>query len=386
MSLSKYYIYFLTLFPIIILSLIEPLFQEVFATPAFARQEIKDNPFDLVDVMTHERAFLGNQSIDIRRVNYFSDGRFLNATLWLLSQFNEKPSESSSNRISYGMYIDADSNEKTGWQGVDYQMEIAWQNGTWTRTLVEYSSLSDIRILEINRNYTGFFEKGGRFVLLSLNQDAIISPNKYKVIFYAAEENNDRSTQKMDFTNWVYIPPPEFVISASTNSIILRPGEEKIIEIQVNSTTGFEPTISFSAINQNGIGLNFKSNRVNIPSYGMATLPLEVKILGNATARPYTIHLIANATFQPNSLESLIEPESEKNSFMIPKKSENIIKQSNLIIEVLEPLSFEDKFSDSWNKIGAPLQFIYGVAAGIAPWIFNIIREKRKRRNSKISI
>jgi hypothetical protein len=362
-----------------------PLFHEVFASPSFARQEIRDNPFDLIDVMTQERSFLANQSIDIRRVNYFSNGTMLNATLWLLSPFNEKPSERSSDRISYGMYIDADSNGKTGWQGVDYQMEIAWQNETWSQTLVEYSSLSDIRILDINHNYTGFFEKGGRYVLLALDLDAIISPNKYKVIFYTAEENKEYSTQKMDFTSWVHIPPPEFVISASTNSIILRPEEEKTIEVQVNSTTGFEPTISFSAINQDGIDLNFKSNRVNVPSYGMATIPLDIKISGNAPARPYTIPFIANATFQPDSLESLIEARSsEENGLIIPQESENIIKQSNLIIEVLQPLSLEDKFSHFWGRMGGPIQFLYGIAIGVAPWIFNMIREKRKRKLSLV--
>ena len=51
---------------------------------------------------------IGDKVTDIQVVNYYSDGRFLNATLWL-GKFNKLgPSD---RRLNYGMYIDSDFNK-----------------------------------------------------------------------------------------------------------------------------------------------------------------------------------------------------------------------------------------------------------------------------------
>src|SRR6478609_1567291 len=71
------------------------------ASPSFVHQEIRDPFRDIIDIKclkdlpkgidankcehTHE----GNQSTDIIAVDYFSNGRFLNATIWLVSNINE---------------------------------------------------------------------------------------------------------------------------------------------------------------------------------------------------------------------------------------------------------------------------------------------------------
>ena len=106
----------------------------------------------------------------------------------------------------------------------------------------------------------------------------------------------------MDFTNWVHIPTPEFVINSRPNTIDLRPGEEKTFVVNVNSTTGFEPLVRLSAINLTGIELKFQHNQLHLPSYGLQTVPLQIKVSENATARPYLLHLFANATFPSESL------------------------------------------------------------------------------------
>ena len=109
----------------------------------------------------------------------------------------------------------------------------------------------------------------------------------------------------MDFTNWVHIPTPEFIIgSETTNTIELRPGEQKTFVVNVNSTTGFEPLVHLSAINLTGIELKFQHNQLHLPSYGLQTIPLQIKVSENATARPYLLNLFANATFPSESLIS----------------------------------------------------------------------------------
>ena len=47
---------------------------------------------------------------DITSVDYFSDGKTLNATLWLLFPFKEVP---PMHEVDYGMFIDTNFNSKT---------------------------------------------------------------------------------------------------------------------------------------------------------------------------------------------------------------------------------------------------------------------------------
>jgi hypothetical protein len=86
------------------------------------------------------------------------------------------------------MLIDADSNQATGKDGVDYQVELQWNNKykTWIKFFTEYSSEGYRRELSTDTNYTHFFEgEVGHYVLLSANLNAMSFPNKYKVMFYS---------------------------------------------------------------------------------------------------------------------------------------------------------------------------------------------------------
>jgi hypothetical protein len=44
----------------------------------------------------------------------------------------------------------------------------------------------------------------------------------------------------VDTTNWVIIPPPEFKISANPSSIVLRPGEEKNVQLQIQGNADLQ--------------------------------------------------------------------------------------------------------------------------------------------------
>jgi hypothetical protein len=351
-------------------------------SPTFPRQETKDEPVDWIDMSTQDRTITGNRYTDIRRVNYFSDGNILNATLWIKAG-PDRISSNYENVVSYGMYIDADSDRETGWGGVDYQMEVAWQNEMWIRRLIEWSSLGDARVLNIQYPYTGFSEEMGNYVLLTLDLDDIVFPDKYKVIFYAGEKEENSSISKIDFTNWVHIPPPELVVSTEPSSVDLRHGEIETITVHVNSTTGFEPVVYLSAVNQSGIEWKFKLDELHIPSYGMESTSLQIKALENADSRPYMLNILANATFPS---ESLIETRSPVEAMsVLPKKIgiENTTEQATLMINVQAPLTIQETITNFWNTFGEPMNFVYVVAAGITPWIFIKIREKLKKNKKR---
>ncbi len=74
--------------------------------------------------------YFSNNEIDITGVTYVSDGKFLNASLWL----DGKPNSSN----SYLMGIDADQDSNTGWAGMDYQIIIYWDPEIgWKREIRE---------------------------------------------------------------------------------------------------------------------------------------------------------------------------------------------------------------------------------------------------------
>ena len=152
----------------------------------------------------------------------------------------------------------------------------------------------------------------------------------------------------------------------------LRKGEEKVIEIKVNASEGYEPLVRLSAISpSNDLLLDFKQNNtISIPSYGLASTPLTISSTDDASVRPYTIVITANSSFPP---KQLIEDIRSK------QPTDNITTQSSLYVVLKDPLSVADGIADFWNKLGSPISFIYGVLAGLSPWLFKKIKVKVKK-------
>jgi hypothetical protein len=403
------------------------IYQKVFAmsSPYFSRQEIDDKSSDWFDVWRGRGTNSGDKATDIQVVNYYSDGRFLNATLWL-DKFNE--TGPSDRELDYGMYIDADFNNKTGIAGIDYKVAISWNNETksWTRVFEEWSTNGKSKTLEIKPNYTGFFEKsgynngvnqgeqgGGDYITLYVDLNKIFSPNRYKVLFYAEEIKGLKWV--MDSSKWIYIPPPEFVITTLPQSVALRQGDTKTIEVQVNSTKGFEPSAqlyalypspsplsyqeqqlkqqqysyrlghssSASAYDSNGIKLDFKFNNLHIPSLGEATAPVTISSTPNTLVSPHTLLLVGNFTFP--SEEFFAQPlQSTSEKIKIP--AENIVTQSSLTVRLEEALTPVEHISEFWNKLGGFINFVYLIGGAIATWLFtNYVKKKRKENEKKES-
>jgi hypothetical protein len=385
--LNTYYV-ILYVFGFLILILLSQslsiITHKVFAiSPSFAIQEITDPPNDWVNMTTKQHTQNSDPSTDILSVNYFSDGKFLNATLWLTFPFKDRPIKYA--EVNYGMLIDADFNPSTGYDGIDYQLQVGWNNQTktWDKTLSEWGTNGQIRTLDIKHNYTGFFEKQGKFVELSLNLNSILNPNKYKVTFYAEVKKGDNIMT--DFTRWVAIPPLKLFISTMPPSLTLTKGDTKTIEVRINSTEGYEPLVFLNAEDRTGnIKANFQRDfnkvPVPIPSYGIATIPLTISASKDAMVAPHTIVISGNSTFPPAELFGL---EHSGSSSPIPeseKRSANIATHSTMAVMVQEPLSLIDVFSDLWTKLGPAFTFVFGITIDrIAPWLYGKIRGKNNK-------
>ena len=142
---------FIALFTIVMVTLLhKSLVDDIFAiSPSFSRQEIKDNSGDGIKVNGVNLTYITDtyndpldKATDIQSVDYYSDGKTLNATIWLKGNTPNNNKLVNVSNLIYGMLIDADSNQATGKDGVDYQIELQWNNKykTWIKFFTEYSS------------------------------------------------------------------------------------------------------------------------------------------------------------------------------------------------------------------------------------------------------
>jgi hypothetical protein len=185
-------------------------------------------------------------------VSYFSDGRTLNTTLWvkpisdMFRQHVEIP--------IYGLLIDADSNPSTGDNGIDYKLEVRWNDSTqsWVESLFEYSADGMyVKATDLNKNFTGISISPDitsySYVSIPLNLHAIGTPNKFKVMFFAQIINKSDSGRfsdvLVDVSNWVDIPPPVYTYVTTPNPLVLREGDKEIIGAQLRSSDGMIPNV-----------------------------------------------------------------------------------------------------------------------------------------------
>ena len=243
----KSYYYSLFLFILIILFHSSYSISKVSAhSPVFSRHEIADIPhagydIDLNTNMIRKAHYNNTQDDppDLQYVDYFSNGKTLNATLWFDNEFQSKPSTNKD--IHYGLFIDADSNPKTGLEGVDYRVDIQFNHTTnkWEKLLLDYSTLYNAKPKTLsNESYANFYKPSHNFVSVYVNLDAISAPNRYKVMFFAYVYYTMTGHYVADFSNWIDIPPPTYFVSTSQDPLQLRPGENKTIGAQLKSSTG----------------------------------------------------------------------------------------------------------------------------------------------------
>ena len=331
----------------------------------------------------------GYPSTDTTSVDYFSNGTTLNATLWLLFPFEKNP---TTNEVDYGMFIDSDFNRNTGFGGIDYKIELQWikETNSWGYVIDSWSPYGETKNIVNNTNYTGFYKEGGSHVSLSLDLEKILNPQKYKVLFYADSRKYDKGTLIMDFTRWVAIPPLQLAISTNPNSIDIEKGTKRNVEVIVNSTYGYEPTVNLYTTNQSKyIDFDFASNRLRIPSIGETSTLLTVNVSKDAVQGPQTLFIFSNSSFPP---EELIKPKVNTSNplanYTSSIQTENILTHSSVSLRVKEPPSPPDWFTQigqSWEKVGGVTQFIYGIIFGISPWLYERFKQKRKKNESSKS-
>jgi hypothetical protein len=321
---------------------------------------------------------------DIITFNYYSDGKYLNATLWLASPLEEDLPDNLTSR-EYAIQVDVKSVYDPG--TADYASGIVWKDNlnSWTKELYEYSAIGDRwKYLKTTPNHTGFFQKGNNYVSLSLDLKSINFPEEYTVIFVAADtfmKNNNIYCNFLDNTGFFSVPPPQYNITTSQNSLFLKKGQEKTIELRMKSDANFN---SYSYLSKNqikGLEVELSPTQLSLPPNGITTSLIHIKALENATVGPYTL-----------SIASSVHP-NETLSSGFTKLKENLpnpIPGGNIVLTVIveEPLGVLDYVNNALNMWGAPIKEFFTIVttiggAGISGWIINKIRHRRTRKKDQ---
>lgn len=178
-------------------------------------------------------------------------------------------------------------------------------------------------------------------------------------------------------------------MSTPTNSsIVLRPGEEKDVELVIKGNTHL-PSESFltaydnrtstkNKANNNDINLTFIPSKVSILPLSAGVSTLHIKTLPNATAGERTLPIVANISF-PNTITNR-GGETFSNS-----KRESLSQTSNLTLTMLPQYTINERLSNfvsSWiTPINGLWTFLAGVGAVIAPLVVAVYRKKHHLHN-----
>jgi len=319
-------------------------------------------------------------SSNIQRVTYFSDGRTLNATLWLGGGVEQNPSLYGVSAAIYGELIDADNNPSTGKYGVDYQQEIQWTNKTnsWNKLFVEYSSPLNLRTLNIEKNYTGFFQNKEKYVLMPLDLKSITSPDKFRVIYYAILIYNE-SRILLDLTPWIDIPPPRYTFSTTPNPVVITQGQQDDIGVQLQSSSGLPPKLANFTPYQNysNILVKFNPSQLNTSSFGVAPLPLRIETSSSAQIGKYTIPILLNISTGSVFPSKFIQLANLNVS--IPAQG-YIGGKGNLSISVIPPPSIDQRIRDFWSVYGFLISLVVaGFVGATSTFVFEYFKSRKSR-------
>jgi hypothetical protein len=323
-----------------------------------------------------------DNSSDIQKVTYFSDGKNLNATLWLGDVIAKKPEAEGASNIVYGALIDVDNNPTTGKFGVDYQKEIRWSNKTqnWSSYIFEYSSPDHFRILESQRNHSMVNQK---YVTMSLDLESMTSPSKYRVLFYSLLiYDNKNAKSVVDLTSWIDIPPATYAFSTLPSPLVLRLGERMDIGVQLKSSTGIQPQGVDFMPSQNYSDIKVTVNPERSPngssstSFGVAPTQFTVEVPKDARVGQYSIPVMVNVSTGSLFPSKFIELPNFNLS--VPTQG-FITQQANLSLSVIKPPTMAEQIKDFWSAYGALISLMgAGFVGGLSTYIFDYLKNRKK--------
>jgi hypothetical protein len=390
---SPSFIIIFILLLLLLLLISYPLFHKAFAaSPAFDQIFITDAQVgknDWVQTYGNDSTHLRSDYTNILAVDYVSDGKILNVTLWLKSNSeNASTYNQPFKKIRYGMLIAIVSLPTTsGYNGANYNYYIEAVNGKWSEYLYQLSATGSSALVESKKNFTESFGSttiGPGYVKLRLDLNSIDNPSAYGLSFYTAE--SFKSNEVRDFTNWVAVPPPTINLLTHPKNIVIRQGETHLIPAEMNTpfsnnvtSVTFDGRTDFSSN-----GLHVSAERIQPPLFkvevspqtpvGVYTIPIVTSMLISTTSSESPTTTPGTATV--DKVTGVVDPE-----FQVSKKYPTIgyiTSPVNLTIDVIPPLTLNETFNALWATYGSEVALIASGAVGAFSALFvDFLKDRR---------
>lgn len=376
-----------------------PTYHSSYSFASTDRQVIFDKEDDNLFInITNNKPFFdkdtNDDAVDIDSVNLFNDGKILEPTIWVGDRLpsNNHLNLHHVNYLIYGMLIDSDFDLLTGKDGVDYQLEIQWNNQTqsWTRFVGEYSSSDSFRTIQTQENYFDFYGDAINsttkkdihgYVTLSLDLKDINLPQKFNLMFYSQKEYNREKVVEFDFTNSITIPSPQFSFTPIQNSETVRQGETKSVSTQFKTNLcSLLKSVEFESIqNESGVKLTPKIKKLSDPVLTTQPMTFDISVDDSVNVGPYTI---------PVLLKTNVEAQGQAAKFLnlhyfdpsFYNSSGYVLSDSNVTITVIPKESLFQVFKEFWDTFGDFISLIGGgFIAGITALVFERVKNRKAR-------
>ena len=377
---------------LLLLLISDSLFHKAFAaSPAFDQvlisdKEISNQRNDWVQTYGNDSNYLRSDYTNLLAVDYLSDGKTLDTTLWLASNSENASMYSQPlKKIRYGMLIAIVSlPQNSGYNGANYNFYIEEVNGKWSEYLYQLSSTGTHALIESKINYTESFGGptiGPGYVKLRLDLNSINYPRAYGLSFYTAESY--KSNEVRDFTSWVAIPPATIDILTRPENIVIRQGEKQLIPAEID--TPFSNNVTDITFDN---GTDFSSNGLSVSTQSIQPPVFNVEVSPQSPVGAYTIPFMASLLIQTTSSTSpmfndtvtgFADPE-----FQVSKKYPTIgyiTSPGNLTIDVIPPLTINETFMAFWVTYGTPLVILASGAVGVfSTFLIDYLRRRREHK------
>ena len=357
----------------------------IFWPSASNEEKIASNDSSILPLQTQDYESKCSFSIpispEIESVSYRSDGDRLHATIWtnasLLQNILLKNNITTENYNSSGpfplwhmirftMVVDVSS---TFNEGTDYRVEIFGEKvnaskAVWRTETHELSASGESKLID-NKTFDEFPWKEKNFVEFNLNLSSIGNPQKYKLLFYITDiyVKDGKICRKVDSTNWLLSPPPEFSITTLPNTLVMRPGDSRDVRVTIIGDTDNQSKgrLEVNLTNRTLADAHFLSNETVISTFsnGSSVLRIDANPLRRSEdlLNETVISTFSNGSsvlrIDANPLrrsEDLLIPITANISFPTVitskngetfnnNKTESLLEHSNIVVTVLPPFT-----------------------------------------------
>lgn len=229
-------------------------------------------------------------------------------------------------------------------------------------------------------DYGTSLKNNQRYVSFSVDLGEIGLASQYRILFYTRELKDGQLI--WDFGKWISVPPPQVSLSLEPNTTVeLRNGEQKNVDVFVNSTTGFDQLITLSTNDTSYIDSTFLTNKTfHLPPYDLDARRIKVnatinnaKIIDKDYPLTETLRITANSTPTPVNGSNIAQQNTITNTYLHIK--------INRALSTLEQVwEFVTDFNKAISPISGIWTFLIGILTVSVPWAIRRSRRRRTRR------